>query len=172
MIVIDSSRHTEPTTNDDDQVAPPPVRRHRWPFVLVALVVLIGLTLVSPAGRHQWALSFSRQPTPYTALSFQDAASLPHNVKSGTPVHLTFTVANHEGHSVDYPLVLSSANVSNNGTMKALHHSSLTIPSGGQRTVSVAVRPVCTHRACEVQVSLPGHPEKIDVILNLQGAAK
>jgi Protein of unknown function (DUF1616) len=175
MVAIDAAPQTKPTSGYADQVVPPPsppVRRRRWPLLLAALVVLIGLTLVSPAGRHQWGVSFVRQPTPYTALWFQDAASLPHTVTSGARIHLTVTVANHEGRRTDYPLVVSSANVGATRAMTVLHHASVTIPSGGQRSVSVAVRPACTHSACELQVSLPGHPEKIDVVLNIRRTAK
>jgi hypothetical protein len=106
-----------------------------------------------------------RQPTPYTTLSFQDVAGLPHNVESGAPVHLTFTVANHEGRRIDYPVVLRSGNADGAGTVTALLRTTVTVPSGGQRSTSVSVRPACKTSACELQVSLPEQAETIDVVL-------
>jgi hypothetical protein len=173
MVAIDvevelQSRPVTRYDDADDRIAAPVVvrrRRRRWPLLLAVLAVLMGLTLVSPSGRHQWAVSLIRQPTPYTTLSFQDAAGLPHNVESGAPVHLTFTVANHEGRLTDYPVVLSSANADGAGAATALLRTTVTIPSGGQRTMSVSVRPACKTSACELQVSLPGQAETIDVVL-------
>ena len=168
MVAIDVAPQSRPVTRNDDQVAAPvvvPRRRRRWPLLLAAFAVLIGLTLVSPAGRHQWAVSLIRQPTPYTTLSFRDPAGLPHNVESGARVHLTLTVANHEGRRTDYAVVVSSANADGAGTVTALLRTTVPVRSGGQRTTSVSVRPACKTSACELQVSLPGHPETIDVVL-------
>jgi len=176
MVAIDvevelQSRPVTRYDDDDDRVtAPVVIRRRRWPLLLAVLAILIGLTLVSPSGRHQWAVSLIRQPTPYTTLSFQDAAGLPHNVESGAPVHLTFTVANHEGRLTDYPVVLSSANADGAGAVTALLRTTVTVPSGGQRTMSVSVRPACKTSACELQVSLPGQAETIDVVLAMHHA--
>jgi hypothetical protein len=159
----------EPTSpsNLDEVGRPDEGGRRWWPFVLAALAVLVGVSLLVPAGRHQWAISLIRQPTPYTALSFRDAAGLPHDIDAGARVHLSFTVANHEGRSMKYAYVLSSTNLVGDHASKTLLRATLTVPDGGQGTESVTVRPGCASSSCQLQVSLPGRPEAIDVILNV-----
>ena len=73
-----------------------------WPIVTAILVVGIAVSALVPAGRHQWALSLFRQPTPYTALSFDDPTSLPTAAQPGDFLAFTFSITNHEGHSVHY----------------------------------------------------------------------
>ena len=62
-----------------------------------------------PAGRHQWALAFIRQPTPYTALSFENAGHLPASLAKGAPLDLTFSVTNQEGRDLRYRYLVTSA---------------------------------------------------------------
>jgi hypothetical protein len=171
MVTIElAPRAFEPLPKPADELAitPRPTRRTHGRWLLAVLAVVIGLTLASPAGRHQWALSFIRQPTPSTTLSFRDSAALPHTVEIGARVRLSLTVANHEGRRLAYPLVVSSANLGDTHAMTVLHRSTLTVPSSGQRTTSIAVRPACTASTCELQVSLPGHHETIDVLLDMR----
>jgi hypothetical protein len=178
MLTIDTAPAVRPDAVQPDAVDPQPVaprrRRSRWLLLLSALVVVIGLTFVSPAGRHQWAISFIRQPSPSTSLSFRDAAALPHNVKVGAAVHLAVTVANNEGRRTNYSLVVSSANLSgaNADATTVLRRTDLAVPSGGQRTTSITVRPACTVAACELTVALPGQHETIDVLLNIERHAR
>ena len=169
MVTIDNAPQTESITSQPSESTKTPVARRRrwWPPMLAGLAALIGLSLLWPAGRHQWAISFIRQPTPYTTLSFRDAAGLPRNIETGAPVHLTFTVANHEGRRLEYPYVLSSLNLSGAPDKTVLSRATLAVPSGAERTRSVTVRPACKASSCEVQVALPGHPETIDVVLNV-----
>jgi hypothetical protein len=169
MVTIDTVPSSRPMASDAAQDTQPRVARRRrlWPLALAAVVALVGLSFVSPAGRHQWALSFIRQPSRFTALSFQNAAALPRNIEAGARIHLAFTVANHEGRQTKYPYVLSSANPNGTSARTVLDRAALTVPSGTQRTASVTVRPVCAASACEVQVSLLGHPETLDVLLDV-----
>jgi hypothetical protein len=175
MVTIETRQETRPVTSHEPaEVVAPPVtshrrgrRRGRWFWLLAFPVLVIGLTFASAAGRHQWALSFIRQPTPYTTLSFQDAAGLPTTVTVGARVHLSFTVANQEGRPMDYAVVMSSANLGDTHARTVLRRTTLAVPAAGQRTTSVAVRPVCTASPCELQVALPGHPETIDVVLDV-----
>ena len=145
--------------------------RRWWPFVLAVIALLVGASLLFPAGRHQWAISIIRQPTHYTTLSFQDAGNLPSSITSGAPMHLSFTVANHEGRRIRYPYVLTSANVSPGRAPTVLDRAILTVPSGGQRTASITVRPLCTSASCRLQISLPGHPETIDALVRVHRPA-
>jgi uncharacterized membrane protein len=147
--------------------------RRWWPIGVVALIV-VSISFVFPAVRHQWALSFVRQPTHYTALSFDGAADLPTTTTAGTPIHLTFNVANNEGRTVTYPYVVTSSGTKNGTTTTAasvLHRSTVTVPSGGQRSASVAVVPVCSTPVCQVTVTLPGHGDSINVLLHVKTPA-
>ncbi len=147
--------------------AQPGRSRPWWPFVLVAVVVLVGTSLIFPAGRHQWAVSIIRPPTHYPALSFADAGHLPSTIAAGSPVTVSFSVANHEGKLVRYPYVVTSANVGSTTTATVLERASVTVPSGGQRTTSLAVTPVCTSSSCRITVSLPSHSESIDMLVHV-----
>jgi hypothetical protein len=170
MTDIDTSPKTTPVTSCADETVETRVaKRRRWPLVLAVGATLVGLSFVSPAARHQWALSFIRQPSPYTTLSFQDPASLPDNIESGAHIHLTFTVANHEGRRMSYPYVLSSTNPGGTPAVRVLDRAAITVAAGKQQTTSVTVRPVCAHTTCEVEVSLLGHPETLNVLLHVHG---
>jgi hypothetical protein len=160
------------TAPDQLHVGAPPTttpttrtRRRHWPNVAATAVVLVGVSLATPAGRHQWALSFIRQPTPYTTLAFADAAHLPTTLPSGGRLDLMFTVANHEGHVVRYRYVVTSA--SNAQTPVVLRSHNLVVPNGVTKTEVVRVVPRCDSSPCRVQVSLPGPAETIDVRVQL-----
>jgi Protein of unknown function (DUF1616) len=149
-------------------------RGHRWWPIGAVVLVVAAASLAFPAARHQWALSFVRQPTHYTALSFVDAAHLPTTTTVGTPVHLSFTVANNEGKAVSYPYVVTSSGTKDGQTTTAqtiLHRSTITIPSGAQRSASISVVPVCSTSVCRVTVALPGHGESINALLNVKSPA-
>ena len=168
MVITEHPPDPTSTTSPPDEAATTgELGRRWWPFIVAAIAVLVGVSLLLPAGRHQWALSFIRQPTHYTTLSFQDAADLPSTIAAGDPVHLSFTVANHEGQRIRYPFVVTSADVGTVHARTVLQRATLSVPDGGQRTASVTVRPVCTSSSCQVQVSLPGHPETIDVLVHV-----
>jgi hypothetical protein len=144
------------------------VGRRWWPWVLAVLVVLGVASVATPAGRHQWGLSFVRQPTDYTSLSFVDAAHLPTTVPEGSPLHLAFTVANQEGRDLDYPYSVTSAS---RGQVPVLvGHDVLFVPAGAQRSAAVAVVPDCTASPCQVQISLLGHAEAIHVLVDVDGS--
>ncbi len=134
-----------------------------------AAVILAGISLATPAGRHQWALSFIRQPTPYTVLSFEDAAHLPTTVPSGAHLDLAFAVTNHEGRDLRYRYVVTSA--SSGQVPVVLHSGVLVVPVGVRQTEFVSVVPVCDGSPCRVQVSLPGPAETIDVQVELRARA-
>jgi hypothetical protein len=144
------------------------VGRRWWPWVLAVLFVLGAASVATPAGRHQWALSFVRQPTYYTSLSFVDAAHLPTTVPKGSTIHLSFTVANHEGRGLNYPYSVTSA--SRGQVPVLLGHDVLFVPSGSRRSAAVAVVPECAASPCQVQISLRGHAEAIDVLVDVDGS--
>jgi hypothetical protein len=136
---------------------------------VTALALLaIGASLLSPSGRHQWALSLFRQPTPYTVLSFNQAAALPTTTAVNDPIRFSFTVGNHEGHAADYRYVLSASSGSaSSGRTRILGSSARMVAAGATWTVSTAVRPTCAISPCRIEISLPGYPETIDFLVTL-----
>lgn len=147
--------------------------RRPWPRprrAAVAVAVLAaGFSLLVPSLRHQWALTLGRQPAPYTALFFDRPGALPRRVTAGRAVGLTFTVQNHEGRPEAYTYLVT---VYGRRGARTLGRSTRTVPPGGSWTVSALVRPACGSSPCRVRVSLPGHPEAIDVLLTPTGAGQ
>jgi hypothetical protein len=146
--------------------------RRWWPFVVAIVVIVLGVSVALPAARHQWNESVIRQSTPYTALSFQSAADLPTKVTSGTEVHLSFLISNHEGRTVPYSYVLTSGNGTATGGATTLLRGSAMVAAGKSRIVSVHVVPKCTSQTCRVRVALPGHAETVDALIRVTSAAK
>jgi hypothetical protein len=122
--------------------------------------------MLSPAGRHQWALSLFRQPTRYTVLSFNQGWKLPTTAIRNEPIGFSFTVANDEGRVVSYRYVLTA---SGGGSSHILGESTRAVAAGATWTVSTAVRPTCEASPCRIEISLPGHPEAIDFLVVLSG---
>jgi hypothetical protein len=162
--------------------------------VTTLTLLAVGGSLLSPSGRHQWALSLFRQPTPYTVLAFSRPAALPATAVVNEPVGISFTVANHEGHAARYRYVLSVGSVfsagshgagshaagshgagshgAGSGRTRVLGSSARTVPDGATWTVSTAVRPTCGISPCRLEVSLPGYPETIDFLVTLRTAGR
>ena len=130
----------------------------RWPVLIALVAAGILISLLSPAGRHQWALSLARQPTQYTTLYFNRAAGLPEIAGQASPVNVTFTIENHEGRAIEYVYRIT---VSDGARARLLLEASKKIAEGVRWEVSAAIRPGCGRSPCRVQVSLPGFPEKI-----------
>jgi hypothetical protein len=142
-------------------------RRPWWPFLVPLAVLMAGISLLSPAGRHQWALSLFRQPARYTVLFFDHPAALPATAEAGRPVRVSFTVGNREGRAVGYRYVMRVAGGSRS---RIVGEASRTVAAGASWMVSTVVRPVCRTSPCRIQVSLPGHPETIDFLVAVQAA--
>jgi hypothetical protein len=117
-----------------------------------------------PAGRHQWALALIRQPTPYTALWFDNAAALPTAAVSGRQMTVSFSVANHEGKVVAYRYLISEEA---GGKSQLLAEASRAVSANRTWAVSAQIRPSCRSSPCRLTVSLPGHPETIDLLLTI-----
>jgi hypothetical protein len=152
----------------DEEPLPQPTRRRRWwPFVAPIALIAVGVSLLTPAGRHQWALSLFRQPTDYTALSFNKAWALPATAAWDAPLSVSFSVSNHEGRTIRYRYLLSETPGGESRTATTLKQSARVVPAGATWTVSTSVRPTCASSSCRVEVSLPGYPETIDFLVNL-----
>jgi hypothetical protein len=139
--------------------------RRWWPILAPLAALAIGVSLLSPAGRHEWALSLFRQPTRYTVLSFDHAAALPATAATGEPITVSFTVGNEEGRVADYRYVISAAG---GRSSRILGESARTVAAGAMWTVTTAIRPACGIARCRIEVALPGHPETIDFLVALK----
>jgi hypothetical protein len=142
--------------------------RRWWPVLLPLTLVAILASVLLPAGRHEWALSLTKQPTPYTALSFQRPWTLPATDPFGRPIPVSFEISNQQGQPTRYQYVLAQ---SDGVVTSTLGGAARTIPAGATWTVSTVVRPTCPGSVCHIEVSLPGHPEVIDFVVHLFPAA-
>ncbi len=128
----------------------------------VILVIGVAISVIVPAGRHQWALSLLRQPTHYTALSFDHPTSLPTEVKAEESLAFTFSIGNHEGHTDHYVYVVSS---SPGGS--TLMTSKTTVADGQTRAIAVIARPHCSGSPCRIQVTLLNNDQSIDFLVSV-----
>jgi hypothetical protein len=140
-----------------------PAARRWWPILTPLALLAAGASLLSPAGRQQWALSLFRQPARYTVLSFTHASALPPAALTNEPITVSFMVSNHEGHVVDYRYVLTAGG---RGGSHIVGESTRSVAAGAAWIVSTSVRPRCDS-PCRIEVSLPGHPETIDFLVTI-----
>lgn len=148
------------------EAAPPePAGRRWWPLAVPLVAVGLVVSVVIPSARHQWALSIFRQPTRYTALSFNSASELPSAVVPYEPVKVSFVINNHEGRTEHYRYLITQAAA---GVSSTLGTSAQTVAAGRAWTVSTVIRPSCLVSPCLIRVSLPGHPETIDFLASVK----
>jgi hypothetical protein len=138
-----------------------PAGRRWWVFLGPLALVALTLSFVIPSVRHQWALSVFRQPTQYTALSFNKASELPSGVITYEKIKISFVINNQEGETEHYRYVITQTSA---GLSSTLGKSAKTVAPGRSWTVSTVIRPTCLVSPCRVEVSLPGHPETIDFL--------
>jgi hypothetical protein len=138
--------------------------RRWWPVAAPLALVAVAVSLILPAGRHQWALSLFRQPTHFTSLSFDKAWALPGTATRGAPVLFTFSVGNHEGRAVTYRYLITEGP---SGRAQTVAQSARVVAPGATWKVSTSVRAVCASSPCRVEVSLRGFPETIDFLLTV-----
>jgi hypothetical protein len=150
---------------DSAQQAGPGQRRRWWPAAVIATVIAISVTFLVPAGRHQWAISIFRQPTHYTALAIKYAWLLPSTKPLYSRVPLFFTVSNQQGEPLRYRYVVRELDPL--GNVRQLGSGAKTVAAGATWTVDTSVRPSCSLSPCEIQITLPGHPETADFLLTL-----
>ena len=141
--------------------------RRWWPTLTILILVGVGLSLLVPAGRHQWALSIIRQPTPYTALYFDHPSSLPTDVPNDQRVSFTFSIANHEGHSLDYRY---SVDVSPSPSRIPPATGTAVVASGRSRSIATAPEVACSASPCQVRVTLPDQGRSIDFLVSVGGS--
>ena len=123
------------------------------------------MSVATPAGRHQWALSLFRQPAHYTALYFNHPLTLRREISRSAPVPLVFTIQNNEGTTIKYDYIVTSDDGVNHSV---LYKASRKIASDSQFKVAITIHPKCILNPCRIQVALPGHPETIDFLLGIR----
>jgi hypothetical protein len=163
MVGIDEfeNSHRQQVTSRVREEAPGPGRqRPWWPFVTAIVVGGVAVSVLIPAGRHQWALSILHQPTTFTALSFNHPGSLPTAAKDGHSVAFTFSIGNHEGHTVRYTYVVTS---SPGGSAPIT--STAAVSDGRTRAIAVSLEPRCNGSPCRIQVALPSENQSIDFLV-------
>ena len=142
-------------------------KRRLWPVLTPLALMAVGISLIWPAGRHQWELSLFRQSTNYTALYFNKAWDLPASAVKDKPLAISFSVSNHEGRLVRYHYVITQ---SADGRVQTLRESTKFVGIGATWNVSTIIRPSCVSSPCRVEISLPGHPETVDFLVSLKAS--
>ena len=148
----------------------PKSRDHRrwWPVLTAIFVVVIGLSLLIPWSRHQWVLSLVRQPTRYTALSFVHPTSLPYEAELNQTIRFSFSIANYEGHSVDYRYSVAT---SPTHEPQAPDVSHVRLSNDQRASIPISVPLACDASPCRIRVSLAGYTQSIDFLVAYPRAA-
>jgi len=126
-------------------------------LVTAVLVVVAGYD-TSPWFRRQVGESFSRQPTPFTALFFTDGASLPRHLALLEPNPFSFTITNDEGHRVDYHYLISTTGPDGPASTIA---ASTTISAGGSAVRTAEFVPPEVNATYIITIQLVDRPEFI-----------
>lgn len=135
--------------------------------MLLVAAAFVVVSLLLPFGRHQWAESLVRQPTPYSSLAFAHPTELPSVIEPGQALAFTFTVGNHESRDLVYRYLASSSPSKLTALGGYFAAGSVTIPAGQSREVKVSAEPGCAKSPCRISVVLPGHTEAIDFNVQL-----
>ena len=136
--------------------APRPSWRDPRLLALVPLV-LIGASVATPQGRHQWMLSLTRQPDRTTTLAFSDPATLPSAVTAQGTLPLRFTIANAEGREVRYRYTVRRVQ---GATVEVLSTGSRQVADRATAAVATVVRPSCA-AACRIEIVLEGRVQHL-----------
>lgn len=137
------------------------------PLLLAAVVFAALAALVSPAVRHQLAVSFSRQSTPYVELYLDDATGARGCPVSAGPLPIAATLRSH----LDAPATLGwTATVTTaGGTVRAKTAGTLTTRPGGSVPITAVVA-VPARRAYTVTLGLTGRREHLILHCGTTGA--
>ncbi len=135
--------------------------------MVLVVVVAIAISLLLPVGRHQWAESLIRQPSPYTTLAFEDPSGLPAVLVAGHPISFTFWVGNHELRDATYRYLVTSSPSKNAFYTEA----TLTVPMGRSRSVKVSDDPSARARRAKSRSSWSTTPRGSAFNVRLTGIA-
>jgi hypothetical protein len=140
-----------------------------WRCGAVLTTALVIVSMLSPYGRHEWAVSLGHEPTSYTELSFKNAAALPTTALRGKAVRVSFEVTNSSSGPVTYQYLIASGSAAK---LKTLGSGSRTVAANTSWVVSRLVVPSCPGSTCRVAVSLPQQSEIIDFVLAVKPTAR
>jgi hypothetical protein len=96
----------------------------------VALLVVTSFIVELMVHQHvvdAWSQATTRQPQPYTALSFTHTGNLPTYAPAGTTKHIAFRLSNHESTATSYHY---RASLSTGSVSTVLEEGELTLADG------------------------------------------
>lgn len=125
---------------------------------VVALFVALAVVALFPWGRHQLAISFTRQTATGTELYFVDPDGLVRSLRVGEPTDIRFAVANREGSSITYRYVVTATSAT--GSI-VVDRGDVTIDEGNSSTIISRFTPADTASTYVIEVSLAGRDEQI-----------
>jgi uncharacterized membrane protein len=130
-----------------------------WASGLLVIIVL-GLTLLSSTGRHELAISFTRQPDSYTELYFTGPTPVSTaRVDGRQQITVSFAVTNHEGRPSHYAYLVR---LLDSGTIPAMERMSyIAVGDGETLNNSVTLALPQESRWSIVDVNLVGRTEAI-----------
>jgi hypothetical protein len=143
--------------------------RRWWPFGTLVVVAVLAVSLALPFGRHQWAESLVRQPSPYTTLAFASPATLPTTLVDGQKVIFVFTVGNQESRNLVYRYLVQSSPSQVRAFGGSFAGGSVAVSEGQSRSVRVAADPHCAGSPCRISVDLVNQDEAIDFNIQVTG---
>ncbi len=109
--------------------------------------------------RHQLAISFTRQPSPFSALSFTDPTALPSTSRPGRTTEFSFSITNREGRAVSYDYLVTASY--GGGRLDSVENGRIQVPTGTTVDHLVRVTPRENSARYIFTVSLAGRPETI-----------
>ena len=149
-----SSRPVRRPRLADDTVST--MRLRGWLSVAAVAIVLAAVALLTPirgAFGHQLALSFARQPEPFTAVFIPEPLALPTSVRPGGRIAFSFAVSNEGDITVRYRYAVTESGSGEtvrvrNGGMRVAAGQTVRVPLviraarfGPRMTILVAVTP-------------------------------
>jgi hypothetical protein len=138
----------------------PPTRQRRLILAVGAaiLAVVIIVVIVAPAAvTRQFALSFTRRPVPFSALSVNEQ-ELPRLMRTDRPNTVAFQLTNHETHAIRY--VYTIILLTRGGPVES-RSGEVKLNSGQSMRLAQTIVPPARNTQYVVSVTLSGRPEQI-----------
>jgi hypothetical protein len=122
------------------------------------LAVVIIVVIVAPAAvTRQFALSFTRRPAPFSALSV-DEQELPRLMRADQPNTVAFQLTNHETHAIRYAYTIT---LLTRGRPVESRSGGVKLNSGQGMRLAQTIVPPARNTQYVVSVTLSGRPEQI-----------
>jgi hypothetical protein len=149
---------SRPSDRSGDLPESPPRRRLTWKVAWAGAAIFIALAgilaIVFPTQfKHQFAISVTRQPTPYTQLFFANSTTLPRELSLNRPNDVKFTVVNNEGRAATYHYTVTMA-VGNQA--KIAGQGSFALGDNQSITQTAVIKPSSRRSQYLVKITLDG----------------